>query len=72
MSAHSEPTTVLGAPLSAQERAILALYESTKQLVLDPALPPCAARNLRVSLAALWQVVNDLGLAYEPLYEYGV
>jgi hypothetical protein len=41
-------------------------------LVLDPELPPCAARNLRVSLAALWQVVNDLGLAYEPLYEYGV
>jgi hypothetical protein len=72
MSGPSEPTTVLGAPLSAQEREILALYETTKRLVLDPELPPCAARNLRVSLAALWQVVNDLGLAYEPLYEYGV
>ncbi|HLI27105.1 MAG TPA: hypothetical protein VKZ60_08550 [Chloroflexota bacterium] len=72
MSTPSEPTTVLGTPLTSQERELLALYETTKCLVLDPELPPCVARNLRVSLAALWQVVNDLGLAYEPLYEYGV
>ena len=69
---NAPPTTLLGAPLTPTDTEILQLYETTKRLVLDPNLPPCAARNLRVSLAALWQVVNDLGLAYEPLYEHGV
>ena len=68
----SAATSLLGAPLTEDEQAIVRLYEDTKHLLERPDLPPCAARNLRVSLAALWQVVNDLGLAYEPLYEYGV
>lgn len=64
--------TILGKELTPVERQVLDLYAATKRLLETPDLPPCARSNLRVSLAALWQVVNDLDLAFEPLYEYGV
>lgn len=65
-------TDLLGAPLSLDEVALLAAYESLKALAARPDLPPCAARNVRVALAALWQATNDLDLQFEQLYEFGV
>ena len=35
-------------------------------------LPPCAERNVKKALACMWQVVNDLDLEFEQLYDLGV
>ena len=35
-------------------------------------LPPCAERNVKKSLACIWQVVTDLDLEFEQLYDLGV
>jgi hypothetical protein len=65
-------TDLLGKPLSADEQEILDAYEALKRLAARDDLPPCAARNIRQALAAMWQATNDLGLQFEQLYEYGV
>ena len=69
MTTHT--TDLLGKPLSEQEQEILATYDALKSLAARDDLPPCAARNIRQALAALWQATNDLGLQFEQLYEYG-
>jgi hypothetical protein len=68
----TQTTDLLGKPLSIAEQEILASYEALKQLAARDDLPPCAARNIRQALAAMWQATNDLGLQFEQLYEYGV
>lgn len=65
-------TDLLGKPLTSQERELLSVYESLKKLATQDDLPPCAARNVRRALSAMWQATNDLGLQFEQLYEYGV
>lgn len=65
-------TDLLGAPLTEQERELLAAYEALKRLAAQEDLPPCAARNVRKALAAMWQATNDLNLQFEQLYEVGV
>ncbi len=65
-------TDLLGKPLSTDEQEILDAYEALKRLAARDDLPPCAARNIRQALAAMWQATNDLGLQFEQLYEYGV
>jgi hypothetical protein len=70
MTTHN--TDLLGKPLSADEQEILDAYEALKRLAARDDLPPCAARNIRQALAAMWQATNDLGLQFEQLYEYGV
>ena len=65
-------TDLLGAPLTAQEQDLLNAYEALKRLAAQDDLPPCAARNVRKALAALWQATNDLNLQFEQLYELGV
>ncbi len=65
-------TDLLGKPLTTQERELLTAYESLKKLAGQEDLPPCAARNVRRALSAMWQATNDLGLQFEQLYEYGV
>ncbi len=65
-------TDLLGKPLSTDEQEILDAYEALKRLAARDGLPPCAARNIRQALAAMWQATNDLGLQFEQLYEYGV
>lgn len=65
-------TDLLGRPLTTVEREALAAYETLKALVARDDLPPCAARNTRKALACLWQVVNDLDLQFEQLYDLGV
>ena len=43
-----------------------------KTLAAREDLPPCAERNVKKALACMWQVVNDLDLEFEQLYELGV
>lgn len=63
---------LLGAPMTPAERALLASYEALKALAAQDDLPPCAARNVRKALAAMWQATNDLNLQFEQLYDVGV
>ena len=63
---------ILGNPLTEQERALLDVYESLKRLAANSDLPPCAARNVRKALSAMWQATNDLDLQFEQLYDVGV
>lgn len=65
-------TDLLGTALTEDERELLAVYEALKRLAANDDLPPCAARNVRRALAAMWQVTNDLDLQFEQLYEVGV
>ncbi|HUS13873.1 MAG TPA: hypothetical protein VM536_02540 [Chloroflexia bacterium] len=65
-------TDLLGHPLTDVERDLLATYEALKQLAGQDDLPPCAARNVRKALSAMWQVTNDLDLQFEQLYDLGV
>ncbi len=63
---------ILGNPLTEQERDLLDVYESLKRLAANDNLPPCAARNVRKALSAMWQATNDLDLQFEQLYDVGV
>jgi hypothetical protein len=65
-------TDLLGGRLTAPERETLAAYEALKALAARDDLPPCAARNVRKALAAMWQATNDLDLQFEQLYDLGV
>lgn len=65
-------TDLLGNPLAEHERALLGAYDALKNLAARDDLPPCAARNVRRALAALWQATNDLDLQFEQLYDLGV
>ncbi len=68
----STGTDLLGNPLTEQERELLDVYESLKRLATNDDLPPCAARNVRKALSAMWQATNDLDLQFEQLYDVGV
>ncbi len=65
-------TDLLGTPLTASERELLATYESLKTLAARDDLPPAASRNVMTALAAMWQATNDLDLQFEQLYDLGV
>jgi hypothetical protein len=65
-------TDILGTPLTEQERALLDVYNALKKLAAQDDLPPCAARNVRRALSAMWQATNDLDLQFEQLYDVGV
>ena len=65
-------TDLLGNQMTAAENDVLAAYEALKALAARDDLPPCAARNVRKALAAMWQATNDLDLRFEQLYELGV
>jgi hypothetical protein len=68
----SKETDLLGKALSESEEKLLAAYRELKSLAARPDLPPCAARGSRKALACMWQVVNDLDLEFEQLYDLGV
>ncbi len=65
-------TDLLGHDLSDNEEQLRAVYRELKQLAQRSDLPPCAARGVRKALACMWQVVNDLDLEFEQLYDVGV
>ena len=63
---------LFGRPLSASDEQILAIYTALKEMAARTDLPPCTERNVRKALACMWQVVNDLDLEFEQLYDLGV
>ena len=63
---------LLGKPLSEVDAQMLHLYRELKTVAGRTDLPPCTERNVKKALACLWQVVNDLNLEYEQLYDLGV
>ena len=62
---------LLGAPLSASEARLLAVYEELKALCAED-LPPIAHANVQAALALMHNVVNGLALEYEHLTDLGV
>jgi len=54
------------------ERKVLQVYGLLKELIRESGAPPCVTCNSRKALAAVWQIVNDLDLVHEELFEYGV
>ena len=54
------------------EAQFLRIYSELKTLAARDDLPPCAERNVKKALACMWQVVNDLNLEFEQLYDFGV
>jgi hypothetical protein len=67
-----ERVDLLGKPLTSSDEELLALYTSLKEMAGRGDLPPCVERNVKKALACMWQVVNDLNLEYEQLYDVGV
>jgi hypothetical protein len=67
-----EPTDLLGQPIGPTGQRLLEIYSALKVLAAREDLPPCAERNVKKALACMWQVVNDLNLEFEQLYDVGV
>lgn len=65
-------TDLLGTSISGDEAQLLRVYEELKQIAAREDLPPCIERNVKKALACMWQVVTDLNLEYEQLYDLGV
>ena len=65
-------TDLLGRPLTDSEAELARVYAALKALAARDDLPPCAERNVKKALACLWQVMNDLDLEFEQLYDLGV
>jgi hypothetical protein len=63
---------LLGRPVDAVGAEVLRLYRDTKRLCAREDLPPFLSRNLKKSLACLYQGVNGLQLEFEHLYDIGV
>jgi len=64
-------TDLLGRTTTADEDALLAVYDQLRSLI-NSDLPPCAAAGLRAALASVAVVVTDLGLRFEHLLDEGV
>jgi hypothetical protein len=67
-----ERVDLLGRPLTQAEIELIEVYERLKRLAENQELPPCAERNVKKALACMWQVMNDLDLEFEQLYDLGV
>jgi hypothetical protein len=63
---------LLGRPISDSDAKLLEIYGELKALAARTDLPPCTERNVKKALACMWQVVNDLNLEFEQLYDVGV
>jgi len=68
----TEIRDLLGRPVSEADARLLDLYRGLKAVAAEPGLDPCVERNVKKALACMWQVVNDLNLEYEQLYDLGV
>jgi hypothetical protein len=63
---------LLNNKLTETETQLARIYGELKAMAGRDDLPPCAAQNVRKALACMWQVVNDLNLEFEQLYDLGV
>ena len=68
----TERKDLLGNDITELEQEILHVYTWLKSLEQREELTPCIKANVDVALGAMWQVVNDLDLEWEHLYELGV
>jgi hypothetical protein len=48
------------------------IYTELKRLLARDDLPPGVRANAEQAVSAVWQMLNDLGLDYEYLYDLGV
>jgi hypothetical protein len=62
---------LLGRPMTASEQQLLQVYRTLKTLAAEDH-PPCVERNVKKALACMWQVVNDLNLEFEQVYDLGI
>lgn len=58
-----------GGQMTETEARVKEVYEALKDLSRDEA--PCVAKNAQRALAVVWQIMNDLALECEQLYDYG-
>jgi hypothetical protein len=65
-------TDLLGRPISETDAQLAQIYGDLKALAAREDLPPCVERNVKKALASMWQVMNDLDLEFEQLYDVGV
>ena len=63
---------LLGKPIAESDAQMLRVYRELKDIAGRADLPPCTERNVKKALACMWQVVNDLDLEFEQLYDLGV
>ena len=63
---------LLGRPMTDTEVQLAQIYGDLKRMAARDDLPPCAERNVKKALACMWQVMNDLDLEFEQLYDLGV
>jgi hypothetical protein len=63
---------LLGKPISGTDAQLLDVYRTLKALAAREDTAPCIDRNVKRALACMWQVVNDLNLDYEQVYDVGV
>ncbi len=63
------PTGVIDPVL---EEEVLRVYRDLKGILAREDIPPSLRANAIQALASVWQIVNDLTLDYEMLYDYGV
>ena len=62
----------MGRPLTGTEVQLAQIYGDLKTMAAREDLPPCVERNVKKALACMWQVMNDLDLEFEQLYDLGV
>lgn len=63
---------MLGNDLTPTEKELLEIYRRLKTLVAREDLTPCVRSNLRFATATFAQIVNDLDLEWENLYDLGI
>ena len=64
---------LLGRPVSESDAAAVTYLSRTEDACRPLRIsPPCVERNVKKALACMWQVVNDLDLEFEQLYDLGV
>ena len=63
---------LLGRPVPDSDAQLLEIYRERSALAARADLPLSAERKVKKALACRWQVVNDLNLEFEQLYELGV
>ena len=61
----NDSADLLGNPLTADERELLALYQRLKTLSARTDLPPVALANVKQAMVMLWNACNDLALLCE-------
>jgi len=63
---------LLNTPTTDLEKEVARLYDELKALAARDDAPPCVERNAKKALSCIWQLMNDLNLDCDQLYDLGV